>query len=151
MREIEFRGKSLLNNAWIVGYLIIDDISDKYYILPNGNSCNESDKIGEEGLLHILTFEVEKETIGQYTGLKDKNGKKIYEGDILLAPEWFGRLKCVCIYQQENNVNPIQGFGLYSYDSYFRKYNTLVESDEWDEFEVIGNIYDNPELLEKGE
>lgn len=87
----------------------------------------------------------------QYTGLKDKNGKEIYEGDILLAPEWFGTLKCVCIYQQENTVNPIQGFGLYSYDSYFKKYNTLVESDEWDEFKVIGNIYDNPELLERGE
>lgn len=87
----------------------------------------------------------------QYTGLKDKNGKEIYEGDILLAPEWFGSLECVCIYQQENIVNPIQGFGLYSYDSYFKKYNTLVESDEWDEFEVIGNIYDNLELLEEGE
>lgn len=87
----------------------------------------------------------------QYTGLKDKNGQEIYEGDILLAPEWFGKLKCVCIYQQENTVNPIQGFGLYSYDTYFQKYNTLVESDEWDEFEVKGNIYDNPELLEEGE
>ena len=88
--------------------------------------------------------------IMQYTGLKDKNETEIYEGDILLAPEWFGTLKCVCIYQQENTVNPIQGFGLYSYDSYFKKYNTLVESDEWDEFEVIGNIYDNPALLEEG-
>ena len=100
---------------------------------------------------NIHCYEFKDVILMQYTELKDKNVEKIYEGDILLAPEWFGRLKCVCIYQQENNVNPIQGFGLYSYDSYFRKYNTLVESDEWDEFEVIGNIYDNPELLEKGE
>ena len=85
----------------------------------------------------------------QYTGLKDKNGKEIYEGDILLAPVYFGSLKCVCIYQQENIVSSIQGFGLYSYDSYFRTYRTLVESDEWDDFEVIGNIYDNPELLKE--
>ena len=65
-----------------------------------------------------------------------------------MAPSWFGNLVCVCIYQQENQVSSIQGFGLYSYDTYFQKYRNLVESDEWDEFEVIGNIYDNPELLE---
>ena len=98
-----------------------------------------------------MWYRVDRETVEQYTGLHDKNGQEIYEGDILLAPEWFGKLKCICIYQQENTVNPIQGFGLYSYDTYFQKYNTLVESDEWDEFEKIGNIYDNPELLEKGE
>lgn len=141
MREIKFRGKTGTTEGkkWVYGYLykIKSFFSEDYqYFIKNE---------------HLQETSVDEETIGQYTGLKDKNGKEIYEGDILLAPEWFGTLKCVCIYQQENTVNPIQGFGLYSYDSYFKKYNTLVESDEWDEFKVIGNIYDNPELLEEGE
>ena len=86
----------------------------------------------------------------QYTGLKDKNGKKIFEGDILRTPAWlYGEEKvCICKYNQENNVNSIIGFGLYTNDAYFKKYQELVECDEWDEFEVIGNIYENKELLE---
>ena len=134
MREYKFRGKDY-NNKWRYGDLVQEKWGQGKAIMI------KKDK---------TAWSVLEETIGQYTGLKDKNEKEIYEGDIILAPEWFGSLKCVCIYQQENTVNPIQGFGLYSYDSYFKKYNTLVESDEWDEFEVIGNIYDNPELLEKG-
>ena len=102
-------------------------------------------------VLYDCNHEQERFVALQYTGLKDKNEKEIYEGDILLAPAWFGELKCICIYQQENIVSSIQGFGLYSYDSYFNNYRTLVESDEWDEFEIIGNIYENPELLEDKE
>ena len=45
------------------GYLIVDEIADKYYIFQNGNACNERDIIGEEGLLHIYSFEVSIETV----------------------------------------------------------------------------------------
>lgn len=153
MRDIKFRGKSLLNNAWIVGYLIIDNISDKYYILPNGNSCNESDKMGEEGLLHIFTFEVDKETIGQYTGLKDKNGKEIYEGDIVKVKLYKGE-------EEKYFIGKVEYFGsnfivdadnnseyhIYDLDGFGIDYRYKLE-----DCEVIGNIYDNPELLEEGE
>ena len=155
-RIIKFRGKIIPEQEWIYGTLLKIPApptclgkkgKDKYYIqFPDPNYMPDWNMS-----YRMVQGQVENETIGQFTGLYDKNETEIYEGDILLAPEWFGTLKCVCIYQQENTVNPIQGFGLYSYDSYFKKYNTLVESDEWDEFEVIGNIYDNPELLEEGE
>lgn len=102
-----------------------------------------------EKVNEFYVYIVIKETIGQYTGLHDKNGKEIYEGNILLAPPWFGSLKCVCIYQQENIVSSIQGFSLYSYDRYFKTYRNLVESDEWEEFEVIGNVWENKNLLEE--
>lgn len=84
----------------------------------------------------------------QYTGEKDRNKKEIYEGDILLAPCWIDEdIKCVCIYAQQNSTNEVIGYGLYSFDNYWKDYRNPVLSDEWDEFEVIGNIYENKELL----
>lgn len=150
MRDIKFRGKNK-EGKWIYGTGVVKVIVN----CKETNALEIIQSVDYDELDYYVpnydSEEIRPDTIGQYTGLKAKNGIEIYEGDILLSPEWFGTLKCVCIYQQENTVNPIQGFGLYSYDSYFKKYNTLVESDEWDEFEVIGNIYDNPELLEEGE
>lgn len=131
-RDIEFRG--MHSNKWLYGYLVKSVDDNKFYITVNTDQF----------------YQVKEETIGQYTGLKDKNGKKIFEGDILRTPAWlYGEEKvCICIYNQENNVNSIIGFGLYTNDVYFKKYQELVECDEWDEFEVIGNIYENKELLE---
>lgn len=95
-------------------------------------------------------YTVIPETVGQYTGLTDKNGTKIFEGDVLKTPAWYtvNDLPCVVIFGEEHTVSNVQGFGLYHYinESY-----ELVCSDEWDEFEVIGNIHDNPELLEGGD
>ena len=97
-------------------------------------------------------YDKENIELMQYTGLKDKNGKEIYEGDILKIPEWLmqdNQDKCICIYAEEHQTIEIIGFGLYIKDEYSGEYKIIVPSDEWDEFEVIGNIYDNPELLEK--
>lgn len=135
-RDIEFRGRTVILE-WQYGFYTM--IGNKHYI------CTPKGKNG------VVQYCIDDEnTIGQYTGLKDKNGNKIFEGDILRTPAWlYGEEKvCICKYNQENNVNSIIGFGLYTNDAYFKKYQELVECDEWDEFEVIGNIYENKELLE---
>lgn len=149
MREIKFRGKPTENNtsyieegAFVYGALIVCD--NKYYIALNVN-----DNINRDDY-EVYMIEVIPETVGQDTGCKDKNGKEIYEGDILTIPEWLindNQKVCICIYDQENTVSDIIGFGLYTQDGYSGKFKILVNSDEWDEFEVIGNIYDNLKLL----
>lgn len=132
MREILFRGQAE-NGMWFYGYLTkIHGFYTIQYEDCEGFYCEEL---------------IKPETVGQFTGLTDKNGTKIFEGDILQPPCWCTKcnLNCVCIYAEEHTTESIQGFALY------HKINDcveLVQSDEWDEFEVIGNIHDNPELLQ---
>ena len=119
MGEIKFRGKSLDNGEWVVGDLT------RY---SNVQSIIVVDFIeGEEPWVF-------SETVGQYTGLKDKNGKEIYEGDVV----W-------CRAGEHSS-------GVWEYEKRFVvEYGwsqSMWEMSMCDEIEVIGNIYDNPELLE---
>lgn len=82
-REILFKAKRKDNNEWVFGNLIYDNVSDKYWI---DLSINESEKI--DGGLHIYAAEVIPETICQYTGLDDINGKKIFENDIVFYSDF---------------------------------------------------------------
>lgn len=148
MREIKFRGKGGITDSWLIGSLV---------------TCKGGAIIYGEGV-------VRPETVGQYTGLKDKNGKEIYEGDILH------------IKQYENNGYRIFGADI-SFPNCFtldeckgellREGNALVYFTEGCmcvgdmyisalfgdmrysfplfEFEIIGNIHDNPELIKEEE
>ena len=132
MREIEFRGKRRDNNEWIYGNLLV--IEDECFIITI--SRKDWKKI------HLEKIEINPETIGQYTGLKDKNGAKIFEGDIV---------GCFCNTQLfEVKWCDVRG-------GYFLDNVVLSSCCEpapeclgnlTDTMEVIGNIYDNPELLE---
>lgn len=143
MREILFRGKRVDNGEWMEGDLI--QRRYKTYIHPKANSF----RVSETGLSKLIVLrEVYPETVGQYTGLTDKNGKKIFEGDIL--QDKFGQIKIVdysdewgafrtCFVRALNEEGKIVAtVGGASF------VGTI-----WRKYEVIGNIHDNPELLEE--
>lgn len=133
-REIKFRGKASKKNWVIGGYLEIYD-----------SHCNTLAKIMKSLSLDSEgAYIVKKDTVGQFTGLHDKNGKEIYEKDIvrfggfigkpdfdLGVVEWFDRL-CAFV------VHPIDNPNLY----------VLCKDYA---YTVVGNVYDNPELIEKEE
>lgn len=143
-REILFRGfhqdesgedEIVLDRQVIKGYWCFG------YYVKNGN---------KDLIVSTLATsnEVISETVSQYTGKDDKNEHKIFDNDLLKPPVWIDNEQrpCLCIYNQENNANEIIGFGLYWNNSYFSRYQDLVCSDEWDEFEVIGTIFDKKEV-----
>lgn len=143
-REIKFRGKMVPENEWIFGTILRipappvcfgKSESDKYYIqfpdtryVPDWNMP-----------YRMVQGEVNPDTIGQYTGLNDKNGKEIYRGDIVQG---------LFADQEEPGI---KGQVIYSNDQ--ASYMVIASNnDEWelgylDNLEVIGNIYNNPELL----
>ena len=141
-REILFRGKRVDNGEWVVGSLIMnvfyhvgDPNSIPYILSVEGikYDCWE-DLYDEHGI-----YEVDPETVGQYTGLRDKNGTKIFEGDVVRFINQFGNLaNCTIVWNQNKIRYEIIRNKNISYG--------LLRTDI--EYEVIGNIHDNPELLE---
>lgn len=119
MREIEFRGKRIDNGEWVHGYLLIYE--NEAYIFE----------------------EVDPDTVGQYTGLKDKNGKKIYEGDILSSD--LGRPIVVEYKNGAFMLRCTYNENVY-HDIFFPCDEVPQSTISWTE--VIGNIHDNKELLE---
>jgi len=142
-REILFRAKRIDDGEWVEGFIIIDGTTGKYFIFPKDNFTCESDVIGEEGLLHLLTFEVDPSTICQYTGLKDCNGSRIFEGDILESS--FSTYSNRYIVYDEFKAS----FGWLSTD-FIRTQGKAREITNYNmsSHTIIGNIFDNPELLE---
>lgn len=121
MREILFRGKRVDNGTWAYGDLLHCD--DEMEI--------DSESLGENGGYII------PETVGQYTGLKDLHGTRIFEGDVVRF--------------NSNKANLIVNFSEFSWELLLpnKKYYRYWLSDADNKrLEVVGNIFDNPELLE---
>lgn len=130
-REIKFRGKGYCE--WFYGY--VQEYHEKF--CKRICVCPVSIRTWKDALM----YEVKEETIGQFTGLHDKNGKEIYEGDILKA-DYYDTLHevvfsdTVCAFM----LDEIPSTG----DMVIIGYEDIVSH-----FEVIGNIHDNTELLEE--
>lgn len=133
MREIIFKAKRIDNGEWVEGYLFdngFDGEEKKYFVgglvieKYNGTACDEWDITG------IDFCEIDPETICQFTGLTDKNGKKIWENDILRFSQDKIRIDVV---------------------KYKAPIFTYSNSMRWSLYkdEVIGNIFDNKELLQE--
>ena len=143
MREILFRGKRKDNGEWVEGY----------YAIQSNHACfaNElryqhfifKDIFLDFNLGGLQEFEVIPETVGQYTGLTDKNGKKIFEGDILKH-----RVQGDILVER-GVVEWEEQHGRWVYRLNSMKPTFYLHNP--DAFEVIGNIHDNPELLKGGD
>ena len=144
MREILFRGKRVDNGEWVEGFYV--NVPEHYKQEMSGKSYIVSINNG-------LFMEIDPETVGQYTGLTDENGKRIFEGDIVkLTDKSFGKKWKAVVEFGNPNGNYTWGWQLKPIGK-AKNVNTdilcWVEMEETGAFcEIIGNKWDNPELLE---
>lgn len=124
MRTIKFRGTPVFGDRWVYGG-ILQSGSGIYIIEPDAN------------IIDSKIYKIDPETVGQFTGLYDKNGKGIYEGDIIRYDN------------KSNDDSPKIG----CVEAITFEDAGFLPISEWycQNVEIVGNIYDNPELLKGGE
>lgn len=127
MREHLYRGKRVDNGEWIESKCILQFTDSVYFSMAYGN------------------IEVIPETVGEWTGLTDKNGKKIFEGDIHENNGNKYVVKYGSCYDADRECNC---FGWYFEATKNKGYCECFDGTEGEYANIIGNIHDNPELLE---
>lgn len=145
MREILFRAKRIDDGSWVEGAYYIEPYTDKVFII-RWNSM---------GMGFNEFVEVAKDSVGQYTELKDIAGQRIFEGDVFVDDDnecvgvvsWYDGGFCIHWYGRDGLMME------YGYDECAGEFG-LLESERCsdiyiDTLEVIGNIHDNPELIKE--
>lgn len=134
MREILFRGKRVDNGEWVSGSFCMDALEQYNGLCGIDGFIRLHDKAKGKMQMH----EVDRETVGQFTGLTDNNGKRIFEGDVVRFGDRVGYVTygmgCFCIHYAKGINCPAIDIVMCEFD-----------------VEVIGNIHDNPELLDGGD
>jgi len=163
-REVKFRGKRVDNGEWVYGFLLVTQMSGAYIIGTKTKS--KPHKIGGEiasvsiGDV-VWQYEVDPATVGQYTGLCDKNDKEICEGDIVAFEVWHGGVEHIIAEaeaeKQGKKINWIRPHVVLfnKYGSFCMKPVEFIDDEAWygyqipdaNKIEIIGNIHDNPDLL----
>jgi hypothetical protein len=130
MREYLFKGKRVDNYEWVDGFYIYDDSGQTtgypaaYIVHLNKHPCGWS----------LIPYEVIPETICEYIGVHDKNGKKIFENDIVMYNEEYGEIT----YHNDEAMFVVE------FDTWFTDFDHIYGK----ELEIIDNVFDNSELLE---
>ena len=142
MREILFRGKRIDNGEWVYGAFVPDALEQTHGEMVTWGFIRRYQP--NRTVESVEMIEVHRYTIGQYTGLHDKNGKRIFEGDIVKVHD---------AYKQYSEPNH-EFTGVVEFDnaSFLINQDDCVKHYRWMDYEceVVSNIHDNPELL-KGE
>lgn len=138
MRTMKFRGKRLDNRGWVTGYLYQLPLPSGVatMILTTDNNRNDNSlnpKFHLAFTLWVDLFPVDAETVGQFTGMKDKNGKELYEGDVV----HFGQIDYEIRFYEKHSAFTMWKLGGKQW------YHISMD----DIFEIFANIHDNPELL----
>lgn len=158
-KEILFIGKRVDNGEWVVGDLIHRQIWKRSLTII---------RVSDDGFDHYEEYEVISETVGEFTGLVDKYGKKIFEGDIIRyydedcyyypeeCTEFFGKVvqECGAFGVGTQNELPLELENWCGNDNFVSLWEIYWNLNCCDGvlpmIEVIGNVYDNKELLENG-
>lgn len=139
MREILFRGKRIDNGEWVYGYYIckqdplLPGIDTNVIVIFDENSMSVWNK-------------VDPSTIGQYTGLNDKNGTKIFEGDILRVSKYRETYLSKIVFNEK--TAGFEFWWRFTCGAYGEQATGMYNMAQFEDVEVIGNIHDSPELLE---
>ena len=131
MREILFRGKRVDNGGWVKGVIYGE------YMICGMTTAYYDDEIPMSKYSQFDYIEVIPETVGQYTGYKDEDGREIYEGDVVNA--WGGEYCQGC-----------WEFTHYSWEMKDIRFD-IEELGNYENIKIIGNIWDNPQLKKKKE